>query len=272
MQKLSIPMILIIFAIEFAYSQQLVHTQITSTDNAHFIVTDPLGRKTGRDPRGASKRYEGIAMREIPEANYSFESVGDIPDSGEVPNAVYYHEFAYSFESPQRDGIYLIQVIGIELGQFDLYVSIIPSDISSRQECRFVIEQALIDQDSVISYQLLYNGAPGSPMTFKKIVTSNTLRQDLSAGYKLNLLGDEKLFEDLGKDIDKFEKELFQRDSIKARDKLEEFEKKIDKEHEETIKHEQRGQKEKQRFMTEDAYRILKEDVQLLLATLPKKK
>lgn len=272
MRRLSIMMFVSLLGGEIIHSQHRIDMDITSTHNVHFIVTDPLGRRTGRDPRGATNRYEGIEINEIPGSNYSAESVGDIPDSNETPNAVYYYELLYTFESPQNDGRYIIQVIGIEPCQFDLYVNVDPVDKAARQKFHFVINTALIDRDSVVNYQLVYNGMPGSPMTFKKIVTSNTLRQDLSAGYKLNLLGDEKLFEDLGKDIDKFEKELSQNDSLKARDKLEEFEKKLDKEREETIKHEQRGQKEKQRFMTEDAYRILKEDVQLLLATLPRKK
>ena len=272
MWKLAVITLTIFQTLETAHPQEKVHMGLTSSDNVHFVVTDPSGRRAGRDPRGAASRAEGIEIGGIPNAHYAFESVGDIPDSNETPNPIYYHEFAYTFGSPQGDGLYKIEMIGIESSRFDFYISVDPASGSARQRCRFVLKGAVIEQDSMLTYHLLYNGALDTPIHFKKIALPSTLRQDLSAAYKLNLLGDKKFFDELNNQLDKFERTLTKgkEDSVKARKELEEFEKKIDKEREETTKHEQRGQKDK-RFLAADAYEILKEDISLLRRQFPDK-
>jgi ElaB/YqjD/DUF883 family membrane-anchored ribosome-binding protein len=253
-------------------AQQKVHMQITATDNAHFVLTDPEGRKTGRDPRGASHRAEGIPIDGIPGANYSFESVGAIPDSNETVDATYYHVLAYSFDSPTSDGIYSIDLVGIDLGQFDLYVSVDPARGSSRQRARFVLRHLVIDQDSAIAYRLTYDGTPGSRPKFDKVVFARTIRQDAHACLELKLLGNSELYKDLSHRADKFEKYLAHKDSSKAREELEDFKDKIEDVRKQTVKKEQKKERREKEFLTKDAYQILQEDVDALLKQLPQRR
>ncbi len=106
----------------------------------------------------------------------------------------------------------------------------------------------------------------------KKIITFSSLREDFAASYKLNLLGSEKFFNELNKDLDKVEKELSKKDSAEAREKLEEFWKEIEEVRKEMVEEGEKDKdKEKEKFITEEAFNILKEDVTLLLAKLPQR-
>jgi hypothetical protein len=257
---------------QVGYAQQGGHFRVTiTTDAVHFIVTDPLGRRAGADPRGAPNPRIGIDIIEIPDAVYAAETVGDIPDKeGDPVRIDYAHVLTYSFDSP-IDGTHLIQAIGVRNSVFDLYVTVSPDDDNAIIQPFRVKTKGLAQKDSVVEYRFDYRSQPGMPITFEKVVRSNTLRQDLAAAYKLKLLGDQKLFDDWNKEIDKFERDLARKDSAKARQELEKFGKELDKQREETIKHEERGQKDK-RFITKDAYDILKDDVTILLKQLPEKK
>jgi len=131
--------------------------------------------------------------------------------------------------------------------------------------------KGLTQKDSVVEYRFDYRSQPGTPIKFERVVRSNTLRQDLAAAYKLKLLGDQKLFDDWNKEIDKFERDLARKDSAKARQELDKFGKEVDKLRAETIKHEEKKVPKPSRFITQDAYQILREDIDILLKQLPKK-
>jgi len=72
--------------------------------------------------------------------------------------------------------------------------------------------------------------------------------------------------------LDNFEKHLTKQDSGNARHELAQFEKKLDHERQETMKHEEKGHSRGNRFISADAYTILKEDISLLLEQLPSKR
>jgi hypothetical protein len=57
--------------------------EFASSLSVHFIVVNPLGERTGADPRGApaDTAYNVTWFREIANANYSLESIGDVADS-----------------------------------------------------------------------------------------------------------------------------------------------------------------------------------------------
>lgn len=251
-----------------AVSQQQVHLQITTTDNVHFLLTDPEGRTCGRDPRGASDPSEGTEIDGIPGANYSFETVGAIPDSGESSFAVYYHVLACTYDSPQCDGTYRIQVIGIELGRFDLYASIDPAKGSNCQRARFKVKGGMIDKDSTITYEMYYSCSPATQSSFEKVVTVQGIRQDLSASSKLDLLGDAKWLDELFKDLSKIEKEISRHNELKACLVLKKFQDKIEEARKKTVKNEEKKKKHEKVFIAEDAYKTVQEDIATLLRRL----
>jgi hypothetical protein len=256
--------ILILRATCSAVSQQQVHLQITTTDNVHFLMTDPQGRTCGRDPRGASNPSEGTEIDGIPVANYSFETVAAIPDSGESSFAVYYHVLACTYDSPQCDGTYRIQIIGIGLGRFDLYASVDPAKGSNCQRARFKVKGAMIDTDSTITYVLSYSSSPSTRSSFEKEVSVQTVRQDLSVSFKLALLGDAKWLAELFKDLSKTEKQISSHNEPKARQELEKFQDKIEDARKKTIKKEEQKKKHDKVFITADAYKTVQEDVAAL--------
>lgn len=167
---------IVVLIFQIGYAQQRGHFRVTSSDAVHFIVTDPLGRRTGTDPRGAPDPAIGIDIDEIPGANYAIETVGDIPDNeGDPVRIDYSHVFMYSFDSPQNDGMYLIQTIGVRSSLFRLYVTVSPRGNSTIQPFRTEI-RGLIDKDSVLEYRFDYRSQPGTPIKFEKVVRSNTLQ------------------------------------------------------------------------------------------------
>jgi|GEM_PF-1292839 len=269
--KLWILCFIVALICQTGYAQQRGHFRVTiTTDAVHFIVTDPLGRRAGSDPRGAPDPAIGIDIDEIPGAVYAAETMGDIPDKeGDPVRIDYAHVLTYSFDSP-NDGTYLIQTIGVQDALFDLYVTITPRSNSTIQPFR-TKTKGLAQKESVLEYRFEYHGQPGRPMKFEKVVRSNTLRQDLAVAYKLKLLGDQKLFDDWYKELDKFERDLAKKDSSKARQELEKFGKEVNKLREETIKHEEKKVPKPSRFITQEAYQILREDIDILLRQLPKK-
>jgi hypothetical protein len=255
----------------FIYGQSKGIVQINSSISVHFIVTDPQGRRTGADPRGTSKPWIGQEFNEIPDANYSTSGVGDSPIDDEPRDEDLSHEFLYTLRSPENDGVYLIECIGLELKKFSLYIDLTSDNPTLMQpfSTRF---RDLLDSNQAITYRIEYHGQPEGPIKFDKIVSSSTLRQDLGNSYKLKLLGDKELYKDLSHRLDKFKKDLARKDSSDARDELKKFGEKIEEVRKETVKREQRKQKPPKHFITADAYQILEEDVNALLKQLPMKK
>lgn len=104
-------------------AQQTAHLSISTSLEVDFLVTDPLGRRTGRDPRVG----DGLTLKEIPRSSYSTESVGDTPIDYEPQDRDNYHLFAYRVGMPGTIGTYVIDVIGIESAVFRIAISIHPT-------------------------------------------------------------------------------------------------------------------------------------------------
>jgi len=243
---------------------------ITTTNEVHFVVIDPYSRRTGRDPRGSKELWVGTSVREIPKANYSFESVGDSPIDDSPHRNDVMHRFTYRFTSPGNDGAYMIDLFGIETGMYRFYLHVEPDDVDKIQ--RFETEErGLVVKGGLIRYRFEYHGQHGKTVRLSKNIQLTNIREDIAAAHQLSFLGDKKLFDDWNKELDKFERDLGKKDSAKARQELEKFGKEVDKLREETIKHEDKKVPKPSKFITQDAYQVIREDIDILLNQLPKK-
>jgi hypothetical protein len=259
----------VVLFLQTAPAQQRGHFRVTvSTDAVHLLVADHLGRRAGSDPRGAPDPLIGIGFDEIPGGEYAAETVGDIPDKeGDTARVDYVHVLTYTFDDP-IDGTHVIQAIGVKNSLFDLYLTVTPDDAQGGPQYFRAKVRGLVQKDSVVVYRLHYQSHPGRAVTFEKIVTLNTLRQDLAVAHAENELGDTKLLDEWNKAIERTDRRLADRDSIKARQEMERFDRSLDKEYLQTENQQRRGHKEK-RYITKVAYDILKTDVSVLLDLWP---
>lgn len=79
---------------------------------AEFLITDPLGRKLGKDP------ITGIVYNEIPEGSYTSEY--SIASSDEPIDPEQLHEIKAVYIPAPIDGKYMIQVIGTDNGSYTI--------------------------------------------------------------------------------------------------------------------------------------------------------
>jgi len=244
--------------------------EITGTRSVHFIVKDPLGRRTGRDPRGSSKPWIGTALQEIPNANYSTNAIGDSRTEIQPSEDDIQHEFMYEAGFPEDYGRYLIDAIGIKPGLYSIYVTV-SLRIDSVQPFHAEF-RGLIDKDSSRQYRLELSSQQGARTSLEKVPSWGAIRIDINVGYEVGLLGDKDLYKDLTHRLDKFEKYLAHKDSSKAREELEDFKDKIEDVRKQTVKKEQKKERREKEFLTKDAYQILQEDVDALLKQLPQRR
>lgn len=90
-------------------------TYIYSSINTSFIVTDPLGRKTGFDPINQAN------YREIPNAQYSIEST-NTPNEPEYEFETLVEQYKYSNIESVENGTHRITLYGIETGPYSVTV------------------------------------------------------------------------------------------------------------------------------------------------------
>jgi hypothetical protein len=251
---------LIIFASNgFLFAQSTGVLWVTSDITVQFIVTDPLGRRTGNDPRGSNNPWIGVPLDEIPNANYGNSGLGDSPVDTTSEVSDNWHEFDDQIQSPEGDGIYKIDCIGLELTKFLLGIHLASNDTTQMQE--FTTQfTGLIDSNEVVSYQIDYHGQPGSSITFQKVVTQQVLHQDLDNSFKLGLVGNSAFYTILSDSLNQFDQSLAAKDSIAARSTLQNFLNQITQ-----APRDSAGTN----FVTSDAFNILQSDVNTFLQQLP---
>lgn len=255
--RISIWLSVYLLGIYGAQAQQTAHLSISTSLEVDFLVTDPLGRRTGRDPRVG----DGLTLKEIPRSSYSTESVGDTPIDYEPQDGDNYQLFAYRVGMPGTIGTYVIDVIGIESAVFRIAVSIHPTRGSLIKPFLFN-GRGIIEKDGVLRYTLWYTGVADEPIRFEKMVLPATLRQDLGNSYKLKLLGEQGFYKELSNSLDSYEKHLSKKDTLKAVKEVEKFQDRI------TGEYNERPERNDKRFITTDAWKILYDDAQYLIAHL----
>lgn len=109
---------------------------------AELIVTDPKGRRLGKDP------VNNIVYNEIPDSSYTAES--DIISSDDPLNEI--HETKNIYIPNPIDGLYDIQVIGTGEGDYTLSYLIYDDE----GELREIIQEGSIVQDDIQEFELDY--------------------------------------------------------------------------------------------------------------------
>lgn len=82
------------------------------SNNIHFIITDPMGRRFGYDP------INKIGYSEIPEGNYYLESY-NTPNEPDVPFETLTVQNVFEQTVNVVDGNYRVQIFGVEAGSYN---------------------------------------------------------------------------------------------------------------------------------------------------------
>lgn len=165
MKQTFLSLTILIFSWNISIAQNPGFIQINTNNFAQFIVTDPQGRKTGCDPGGAGNSKYGKFVNEIPGSNYSFSSVGDIPEPGKTVSVDYGYEFTLRILSSEANGLYTLELIGTDSGRFNLHVSM---DTKQRESINFS-EEGIIGKNELIFYEFAYSDNPADTIYLKKI-------------------------------------------------------------------------------------------------------
>jgi hypothetical protein len=168
-----------------ASAQVEMSFQINSSETVHFIVTDPLGRRTGADPRGVhmDTLYRVTFLQEIPQASYVYTSIGSLDTNAPPPPES--HEFNYNLEPSTDDRSFTLDVIGTKLTTFwiDAFVG---RSAPKTSRSWHLSASGVVQKDSVVSYQLRCPRANTSNATLTKVVNSRSLIRDVAAMVKLH--------------------------------------------------------------------------------------
>ncbi|MBM4170060.1 MAG: hypothetical protein FJ215_13025 [Ignavibacteria bacterium] len=233
---------------------------ISANGYLKMLVVDPIGRKIGYEP-SSGKYYS-----DIPGVSIGAASIGLVSEEGPEDDPYEKDPIDVVFES--IPGRHAITLYGTKLTSYD--VNVIARHKGGGPTTN-VASGGFIDSGMVFNFFFLYDPSSRAETALSKNVTVQDLRQQISAVHRLNLLGDKKLFDDWNKELDKIERDLSRKDSAKARQELDKFGKEVDKLRKETIKHEEKKVPKPSKFITQDAYQVIREDIDILLNQLPKK-
>ncbi len=249
-----------LFVVCIEIFSQAEYFVIYADGNVRMLIIDGAGRKLGYDPN--TKTY----FEQIPRSSIGAAGIDIVTDEGgESDESQSNPVEAMIFDVVE--GRYQIIVSGKSLSFFSLQFRTEYNNKGKTFETGGIIDSA-----QTVSFNFTFTTTSGLVFEVERVISSSTLRQDLAASFKLNLLGDKEFYKDLSKRLEKFERELADKDSSKARHELEKFGKKLEEVRKETIKNEEKKEKEEKKFITADAYQILQEDVNTLLKQLPAKK
>jgi hypothetical protein len=252
-------LVLLVFALTLRlHTQEKTVLRITATDAVHFIVTDPVGRKTGCDPRGVKRP---LIANGIPHSNYSFETVGDIPPPGDSSSAGISLLFEFGPLSQEDQGTYSLQLFGRRVGTYELLCSL-ESNGNGSVSAKESTAAGVVNVGQVVAYEFMLTEPYDKTIGLVKIIGTKTLRQDLDNSYKLKLLGDLNFYKELSNIVDDFEKHLSRKDETNAIKELKKFQDRITKEYKATPKSHDK------RFVTSDALEILSYDLNYLVDQL----
>jgi hypothetical protein len=217
---------------------------IGARGEVEFILIDPSGRREGIDPRS------GLRFREINNSYGVFSLDSEDPEIEAPPPVIEFITY-----SPLR-GEYALTVVGVGRSQYSVAITL----AWARASGAVMKVEGVIDSLQAVKYVIRYDSTKTNS-SVKKIVVEGSLRQDLDNCYKLTLLGARQLYDDLSHRVDKYEEYVRENESSKARLELEKFSGKLDDVYAKT----KGPSRDPNHFLSDTAYRILKEDVQGLM-------
>ncbi len=216
-----------------------------------FKIIDPIGTITGYDP------VTGY-IRETAHGNYGSQTVSsDL--TGEVISET--NEFI-SINPPA--GLYKIVCYGgsITPYSFETHVS-----WGSASTHRVVTSQGLADIGKVDTYEFIITDVPMAAISITRVSSPNSLLSDISAAGKLGYLGNAEFVIELIKEVQKIEKERLhpeesaEHDPATPAQRVIKKYKKLLNEITETCR-----KPEQDEFVKQEAYTVLKEDIEYIIA------
>lgn len=249
MRRMILLMIGVSIFVDDGLCQGKGHFQVNSSSNVHFIIVDPLGRQAGGDPRGIVQDtlYDVTFLREIPGASYVYSGTASLDPDVEEKQTM---EFMYTSNSEEANGVYLIRVFGVELGEFWIDIDISRNNNGSILYDRFLVK-GVIDKDSVVVITLNYSHDLNRQNSYSKRVNASTHLQDLAAMRKLGWITADATSDKYRGFITTYETHFEQDDFVVARGTLNTILQELATDSGSTI--------------TVDAYRLLRADVEQLL-------
>jgi len=193
-----------------------------SKDNSqtmvHFIITDSYGRKTGFKsfyiyPEG----YRGIkSYREIPNSSYTVEESASLdPDDPDEPESA-----TLNFFPPVEKDTYTIQFIGFDNCRYHFVINAYDQK-GKHLESLLGLFESYITSGTTQQYSIYLDPTPGAPPpVLTKVVTFQTIKEDIEVAYKLNQIGDDKFTKSLLSMINIAEKLYNKCEKMKDKDKL----------------------------------------------------
>lgn len=220
------------------------------TYKTNYVVTDPLGRRTGFDPTSNQ------SFNEIPNSTYIESGFGG-PEEPQPDNFMELHI------RDGVDGVYKIKVIGNSLG--NLLVSI--SYPQPPNGPRLPVIQHITDINKVDYYELNYSytaAIAGNALPLIHIAYPSTLIDDILLLAKLAEIGNQEYVNELIEKVHEIEKE---RTKPQEKDEHLTPAQKAIKDYKELLKEitEKYQRPEGDEFVKQEAYTVLKEDLEYII-------
>lgn len=155
---------------------------------AELFLTDPLGRRTGKDP------ITGATFSEVPHASYFADAIGDPTGerspTGHVAKTVYLPE--------PLDGDYTVQVIGVALGSYILTTSLVNND-GVLHETKVT---GITDTNASSSFEISFSATVTEPPSLIKEVSFGSIKQDIEIAFKLGIIDNQGVANSLIQKLD----------------------------------------------------------------------
>ena len=141
---------------------------------AELLLTDPLGRRVGKDP------ITGATYDEVPGASYFADSIGDA--TGEQSPTGHVSKTIYASEPP--DGGYTLSVIGTSSGSYTLTVDAVNNEgVFSETQTSGVTDTGISS-----SFETSFSATAPEPPPLVKDVSFGSIRRDIEIALQLGIV------------------------------------------------------------------------------------
>jgi len=223
---------------------------------AEFLVVDPQGRREGID---SMLNYRS-AFDEIPESYYGTGGVDS--ENPDLPGMVT-TECEIGAAHP---GTYHVRVTGTSAGTYRLDVYASNPQASGAQVSFF----GVVTRHRTEAFRIDVDADTAGLLKFERVMTMQSLRQDIRDLFAAGLLGPERFYRELIQKVRAMERRLSRGDSDKVSPMLRELRKKIERDYQEGLRQGHPGKRNRKGpAVSEDAFRILMKDIDLLMERLP---
>lgn len=250
-------------------------TGVSTHSYVQFYFEDEAGRRTGRLP-------DGTEVADIPGTRgyYGVDSVDDLIANQAGPEAVEFHTSSFPV------GRFKLVLVSLATTSYWLKFDIVNDNNISIQNDFSGYALA----GTTIAFNFEHQPAASAPSAVTKFVTLAALRQSVQAVRQANQLGDAKFVAKLDKILAEAEKALFKKGGkdndrenkkeavvkllkfIKELEKAFKGEKDEDRDEDDDKDHEKHADKKDdkpaKRFVSEEAFKSLKSDAEILIASL----